>query len=505
MLRPRRRGLASVNAEVRDGIIPAAGSLTQTHDLGPPTSSQNYRLVALIIASALFMEFVDATVLATALPTMARDFGVPAPAMSVALTSYLLALAIFIPASGVLADRFGSRVIFRTAILLFMLGSLACGQAPTLPMIVVARFVQGIGGAMMIPVGRLVLLRSVAKKDMVNAMSWLLVPALIGPIIGPPLGGLIVTYLDWRWIFYLNLPVGLVGFWLVGRFIANFREDEPVPFDGRGFVLSGVSLGCLLFGFEMLSRPGEEEVAIALVIVGAIAGLLYVRHARGRKNAILNLALLRDDTFRLSVIAGSILRITQGAQPFLLPLMMQIGFGYSAARSGSITVAVAIGSLAMKAFAPRILRRFGFRRALVLNGILATAGYAVCGFFGPNWPAWAIFAVLAVAGFFMSFQFTAYNTIAYDGVDKRNMSSATAFYSTLQQLMLSIGICIGALALHGMMLLRGDALPTLADFSAAFWIVTGISLTATIWNVRFAADAGREISGHGSAGADEGG
>jgi MFS family permease len=315
---------------------------------------------------------------------------------------------------------------------------------------------------------------------------------------------LIVTYLDWRWIFYLNLPVGLVGFWLVGRFIANFREDEPAPFDGRGFVLSGVSLGCLLFGFEMLSRPGEEEVAIALVIVGTIAGLTYVRHARGRDNAILNLALLRDDTFRLSVIAGSILRITQGAQPFLLPLMMQLGFGYSAARSGTITVAVAIGSLAMKAFAPRILRRFGFRRSLVLNGILATAGYAVCGFFGPNWPSWAIFAVLAVAGFFMSFQFTAYNTIAYDGVDKRDMSSATAFYSTLQQLMLSIGICIGALALHGMMLLRGDASPTLADFSAAFWIVTGISLTATIWNVRFAADAGREISGHGGAGADEG-
>jgi EmrB/QacA subfamily drug resistance transporter len=504
MLRPRRRGLASVNAEVRDGIIPAADALTKTADLGPPTSSQNYRLVALIIASALFMEFVDATVLATALPTMARDFGVPAPAMSVALTSYLLALAIFIPASGVLADRFGSRVVFRTAILLFMLGSLACGQAPTLPMIVAARFVQGIGGAMMIPVGRLVLLRSVAKKDMVNAMSWLLVPALIGPIVGPPLGGLIVTYLDWRWIFYINLPVGLLGFWLVGRFIANIREDEPAPFDGRGFVLSGLSLGCLLFGFETLSRPGEERTALTLVAVGIIAGILYVLHARGRDNAILDLGLLRDDTFRLSVIAGSILRITQGAQPFLLPLMMQIGFGFSAARSGSITVSVAIGSLAMKAFAPRILRRFGFRRSLVWNGVLATAGYAVCGLFTPNWPSWAIFVVLAVAGFFMSFQFTAYNTIAYDGVNKHEMSRATAFYSTAQQLMLSIGICIGALALHGMMLLRGDSNPTLADFSAAFWIVTGISLTATIWNLRFAVDAGREISGHGAAITDEG-
>ncbi|QJU57649.1 multidrug efflux MFS transporter [Sphingomonas sp. AP4-R1] len=499
-MRPRRRGLASVNAEVRDGIVPAADALARTSDIGPPASSQNYRIVALIIASALFMEFVDATVLATALPTMARDFGVPAPTMSVALTSYLLALAIFIPASGVLADRFGSRVIFRAAILLFMVGSLACGQAPTLSMIVVARFVQGMGGAMMIPVGRLVLLRSVAKKDLVDAMSWLLVPALIGPILGPPLGGFIVTYLDWRWIFYINLPVGLLGFWLVGRFIANFREADPPRFDGRGFVLSGVSLGCLLFGFEMLSRPGEGRIAIALVAIGAVTGLLYVRHARGRAHAILDLTLLRDDTFRLSVIAGSITRITQGAQPFLLPLMMQIGFGFSAARSGSITVATAIGSLAMKAFAPRILRRLGFRRALIANGVIATACYALCGLFSPSWPLWAIFTVLIAAGFFMSFQFTAYNTIAYDGVDKSDMSSATAFYSTLQQLMLSLGICIGALALHGMMLARGHSSPAIADFSAAFWIVTAISLSATIWNLRFARDAGRQISGHAGSG-----
>ena len=493
--RPRRRGLASVNAEVRDGIVPAADALARTRDEGGAASTPNYRIVALIIASALFMEFVDATVLATALPTMARDFAVPAPTMSLALTSYLLALAVFIPASGVLADRFGSRTVFQAAIVLFMLGSLACGQAPTLPALVVARFVQGIGGAMMIPVGRLVLLRSVAKKDLVDAMSWLLVPALIGPILGPPLGGLIVTYLDWRWIFYINLPVGLIGLWLVGRYIANFREAQRVRFDGRGFLLSGVSLGCLLFGFEMVSRPGEEAVALGLVAIGLVAGLLYVRHAHGRRDAILDLTLLRDETFRLSVIGGSITRITQGAHPFLLPLMMQIGFGYSAAHSGALTVATAIGSLAMKALAPRILRRFGFRRALICNGVLAAGGYALCGFFGPGWPGWAMFAVLAVAGFFMSFQFTAYNTIAYDGIDKQRMSSATAFYSTLQQLMLSLGICVGALALHAAIVARGGAAPIPADFSIAFWVVTAISLTATVWNMKFAPDAGSEISG----------
>ncbi|SDA35450.1 MFS transporter [Sphingomonas sp. NFR15] len=494
--RPRRRGVASVNAEVRDGIVPAAGSLAKTQDLGPAVSGQNYRLVALIIASALFMEFVDATVLATALPTMARDFGVRAPEMSIALTSYLLALAIFIPASSVLADRYGSRTVFRAAILLFMAGSLACGQSRTLEMIVVSRFVQGIGGAMMIPVGRLVLLRSVAKQDMVNAMSWLLVPALIGPIVGPPLGGFIVTYLDWRWIFYINLPVGVLGVWLVGRFIANIKEDQPAPFDPRGFVLSGLSLGCLLFGFEMVSRPGEGGAATALVAIGVVAGIFYIRHARGREGAILDLTLMRDPTFRLSVIAGSLTRITQGAQPFLLPLMMQVGFGFSAARSGTITVATAIGSLAMKSVAQRVLRWFGFRRALIWNGVIATAGYAICGLFRPNWPVWAMFGMLAISGFFMSFQFTAYNTIAYDGVDKRHMSSATAFYSTFQQLMLSLGICVAAIALHLAMLANGHAAPALEDFSAAFWVVTSISLSATLWNVRFARDAGAEISGH---------
>ncbi|PZQ54298.1 MAG: MFS transporter [Novosphingobium pentaromativorans] len=496
MLRPRRRGIASVNAEVRDGIVPAAGSIAKTRDEGPAESGANYRLVALIIASALFMEFVDSTVLATALPTMARDFGVRPQEMSVALTSYLLALAVFIPASGTIADRFGSRTVFRAAIFLFVLGSLACGQSVTLEMMVASRFIQGVGGAMMIPVGRLVLLRSVAKQDMVNAMSWLLVPALIGPIIGPPLGGFIVTYLDWRWIFYINLPMGFLGFYLVGRFIANIREDEPARFDTLGFVLSGLSLGCLLFGFEMVSRPGESTMAAALIAVGLVTGLLYVLHARKRENAILDLSLLKDETFRLSVIAGSITRITQGAQPFLLPLMMQVGFGFSAARSGTITVATAIGSLAMKSFAPRVLRRFGFRRALVWNGVIATACYAVCGLFQPSWPVWAMFCVLGLSGFFMSFQFTAYNTIAYDGIDKKQMSRATAFYSTFQQLMLSLGICVAAMALHLAMMANGNAAPSLTDFSIAFWVVTAISLTATFWNLRFAPDAGAEISGH---------
>ncbi|MDE1916247.1 MAG: MFS transporter [Sphingomonadales bacterium] len=473
--------------------LPAPGSGAGSDG---PSRVVGYRAMAMIISCALFMEFLDATVLATALPTMARDFHVPSPEMSVALTSYLLALAIFIPASGALADRFGARRVFRLAIMAFMLGSMGCGLAPSLELMVVSRFLQGLGGAMMIPVGRLVLFRSVEKHEIVDAMSWLLAPAMIGPILGPPLGGLIVTWLNWRWIFYINLPMGVLAVWLVGRYIPNIRDDVTDRFDWFGFALSGVSLGCLLFGCEMVSRSGEEGLAVALLAIGVAVGLAYIRHARGRSGAVLDLTLLRDETFRLSVIGGSITRITQGAQPFLLPLMMQVGLGFSAARSGTITVATAVGSLLMKSAAPRLLRRFGFRRALAVNGVLAALGYGLCGFFSAQWADWAMFGVLTLCGLSMSFQFTAYNTVAYAGIEQEALSRATAFYATFQQLMLSLGVCAGAIALHGAMLAVGHEHPAVGDFSVALWSVCAISLTATIWNLRFAPDAGAEISGH---------
>ena len=464
---------------------------------GAAPARRNFRTVALIVASAMFMEQLDATILATALPTMARDFGVGAPAMSIALTSYLISLAVFIPASGAMADRWGSRTVFRAAIGVFVLGSILCALAPNLGLLVAARLLQGLGGAMMMPVGRLVLLRSVERRDLVSAMSWLLVPALIGPILGPPVGGLIVTYADWRWIFYINVPIGLLGMVLVTLFIDETKGEVAGPFDRWGMVMSGVSLGSLLFGFEMASRDGEGGTALALVALGLVSGALYLRHARRHPAPILDLALMRVPSFGTSVIAGSLTRITQGAQPFLLPLMMQLGFGLSAATSGLITIATAIGSLAMKALAPRLLRRFGFRDALMANGVAAVLLYGLCAFFRPDWPLPLIFGVLVVCGFSMSFQFTAYNTVAYDRISPRQMSAATSFYTTFQQLMLSLGICVAALALHGSMRWRDHATPQLADFSAAFAVVVAISLAATIWNARFAADAGHEISGHG--------
>jgi EmrB/QacA subfamily drug resistance transporter len=461
--------------------------------------AQNYphfRTIGLIIGAAMFMEQLDGTVLTTALPAMARDMGVSAPAMSIALTSYLISLAIFIPMSGRAADRFGARNIFRAAMMVFAAGSLACALAPNLALLVLARFAQGLGGAMMMPVGRLVLLRSVEKRHLVSAMSWVLVPAMLGPILGPPVGGLIVTYFNWRWIFYINLPVAAIGVALVSLFIPAVPGDPPRPADPFGMLSSSLSLASLLFGFELASHPGEGGRAVTLLIIGAAAGFLYLRHARRIRHPILDFRHMRDPAYGTSVIAGSLTRITQGAQPFLLALLLQLGFGLSAAQSGLTVLATALGTVAMKALTPRVLRRFGFRDSLTVCGIGASLGYMSCALFRPGWPFPLIFLLLMLAGFFMSFQFSAYNTIAYDKIAADDISSATSLYTTLQQLMLSLGICTGALALEGAMWVRGHAAPQFPDFSVAFIAVTAISLTATLWNMRFALDAGTEISGH---------
>ena len=467
---------------------------SQVFDLPKP----NYRTTALIIASALFMEQLDSTVLATALPTMARYFDVSPSHMSVALTSYILSLAVLIPASGHVADRFGARTVFSTAIVVFTLSSILCARAPSLPLLVAARLLQGAGGAMMIPVGRLVLLRSVDRADLVSAMSWFLVPGLIGPILGPPIGGLIVTYLDWRWIFYINVPIGVLGIVLTRVFIQNTRSTTRQPFDLRGFALSGVSLACLLFGFETMSRGvGETSVAVALIGAGLVSGVAYVVYAqRARMTPILDLSLMRIRTFRVSMLAGSLSRITQGAQPFLLPLMLQLTFGMSAAQSGLLTFATACGSMMMKAAALPILRRFGFRSTLIWNGILSSLLYATCAAFRQDWPHWSLFLVLAICGFSMSLQFTAYNTVAYDDVPSDRTAAANSFYTTFQQLMLSFGICTGALALTISKTVAGHLHASVGDFSTAFLIVTAISLLAAPVCLGYPRNAGAEMSGH---------
>jgi len=465
----------------------------------PPSgaSKPHFRTIALIVGAAMFMEQLDGTVLATALPSMARELGVSAPSLSIALTSYLISLAVFIPVSGRIADRFGARTVFRTAIVIFLLGSISCANAPNVAFLVVARFFEGVGGALMMPVGRLVLMRNVEKRDLIQATSWVLIPAVVGPILGPPVGGFIVTYLhSWRWIFYINVPIGLLGIVLVSLYISNSRGEVPEKTDYKGIFLSSLSLGLFLFGFELVSHDGKAPLALSFLAMGAILGALYIYHARVARDPILDISLMRIPTFGTSVIAGAITRLTQGAHPYLLPLMMQLGFGLSAAQSGLMTLATALGSISAKPVAPLLLRRFGFRDVLVVNGFFASAGYAICGLFRPGWPMPLMFVVMILSGFFMSIQFTGYNTIAYDEVEQDRMAPATSFYTTFQQLMLSMGICAGAAALQGAMVLRGHHVPSFTDFTAAFWTVALVSLTATIWNARFSHDAGTEISGH---------
>lgn len=468
-------------------------SETSPRGLAPRVST---RSTALIVASAMFMEQLDGTVLATALPTMAQSFHTAPLRMNIALTSYLLTLAMFIPASGKLADRYGSRTVFRGAIGLFTLGSILCGISQSLSFLVASRMLQGIGGAMMSPVGRLVLIRACSKSELVSAMAWLMIPATIGPILGPPLGGFIVTYVSWRWIFFINVPVGVLGVILVTVFIEEMRQREKTPFDGIGLLFSGTALACLMFGIEMASRgAGSLRATGGLMAGGIIAALLYARHARGHPYPILDFRLMRIPTFRFSVISGSFSRIGAGATPFLLPMMLQLGFGLSAAQSGLITFASSVGSLLMRLAAPGMLRRLGFRNVMTWIGLLATLLLGVCAALRPGWPMITIYALLLLFGFFQSLMFMAYNTIAYADVPRPEMSAATSFYTTVQQMMLSLGIAVSAAALAASIAIAGRPRPSVTDFSVAFLVITLLSLAAPAISSRLDPSAGAEMSG----------
>lgn len=454
------------------------------------------RLTALIVACALLMQNLDSTVVATALPVMAKAFGADPVHMNVALTSYLLSLAVFIPASGWIADRYGTRSVFRAAIIVFTIGSVLCGRADSLPFLVGARILQGMGGAMMLPVGRLLLLRSVQKSEIVSAMAWLTMPALIGPVIGPPVGGFIVTWWSWRWIFDINVPIGMLGVVLVTLFIPEVHEQRPGRFDGWGLALSGFCLAGMMFGLEIAGRGIVAPVVSASVIgAGVLAGVGYWRHARRHPQPVLDLTLLRVPSFRVSVMSGSLFRIGIGAIPFLLPMMLQLGFGESAAQSGLVTFASSAGALIMKPATQWALRHSGFRTTLFWNGILSALLLAICAAFRPGWPAAALYAALLLGGFFRSLQFTAYNALAYADIPRERMSAATSLYSTMQQLSLTLGISVGAAVLEIAIDLGGHSGPTPIDFSAGFLVVAFISLLAAPASLLMAREAGSELSG----------
>jgi len=453
------------------------------------------RIVPLIVAVALFMENMDSTVIATSLPAIAADIGTSPLALKLAVTSYLLSLAVFIPVSGWTADRFGARTVFRAAIAVFMLGSIGCALSASLTHFVIARMVEGIGGAMMTPVARLILVRSVDKRELINAMVWVTLPALVGPLIGPPVGGFITTYISWHWIFLINIPIGLLGIALATIFIEDVRVESPDPFDPVGMVLAGVGIGGLAFGGSVLGLDFLPTwLVVALIAIGAIASYAYVLHARRTAAPVLDLALLKIPTMRAAVIGGFAFRSGMGAMPFLLPLFLQLGFHLTAFQSGLITLANVVGAMGMKTIVPVALRRFGFRRILTVNAVISALTVAACAIFQPGMPFVILIAILIIGGFFRSLEFTSLNTIAYADIDHRHMSRATSLVAVGQQLSISVGVAVVALAVDLTLWWKGTTAITAADFQPAFIAIGLIAATSAFLFARMPHDAGAEIA-----------
>ncbi|MBV8603077.1 MAG: MFS transporter [Pelomonas sp.] len=456
-------------------------------------------LVPLIIACALFMENMDATVISTSLPVLARDLGVSPIALKLALTAYVVGLGVFIPICGWVADRLGSRSVFRAAIVVFMAGSLLCAVCTSLPELVIARFIQGLGGAMMVPVGRIIIFRAVPRTEFVRAISYLTVPALFGPVIGPPLGGFITTYFHWRWIFFINVPIGLLGIALATRFIENRHEEDPGPLDLGGLALSAVGGSCVMLGLSLVGGELVSEwVAFGLLAAGVLALYLYRRYVIvvRRRGAVplLDLSLLRIPTFQASVLGGSLFRIGLGALPFLLPLSLQEGLGMSAFESGTITCATAFGGLFMKGLAAPLLERHGYRTVLIFNALFSGIAIAACGLFTPHTPHWALVAVVLLGGFFPALQFTCLNSIAYAEIPSRDVSRATSLASVVQQLSLGMGVTIAGLTLQLSHEVQGHAAIVNTDFWPAFLTIGLFSVASIPLTRRLAPDAGDELA-----------
>ncbi|MEO5805077.1 DHA2 family efflux MFS transporter permease subunit [Devosia sp.] len=454
------------------------------------------RVTPLILAVALFMEQMDSTVIATSLPAIATDIGSEPVALKLALTSYFVALAIFIPISGWMADRFGAKNIFRLAIFVFMLGSLACSFSFSLESFVISRFFQGVGASMMTPVGRLLLVRSTPRNELVSAMAWLTIPALIGPITGPVVGGFLTTYLSWHWIFWVNIPIGAAGIVLATRFLDVVDARNPRPIDFVGFALLSVAFAGIIFGLSVVSLPALPIVYGYLTIsVGVVAAILYLWHAKRTKFPLLDPTLFRHRLFRSAILGGSWFRIGVGAVPFLLPLMLQLGFGLSPFQSGLITFISAVGAILSKFLTERMFARFGFKPVLVICGFMGGVLIATQGLFHADSPQFLLMLVLLVGGVLRSFFFTGSNALGYADIDNEEASQATAIVAVSQQLSIASGVAVAGAILELSSNMHGGTL-SLIDFQTAFFVVGGLSAVGGLLYLWLPANAGADVSGH---------
>lgn len=449
-------------------------------------------IVPLIVASAYFMENFDGTVITTALPSIARSFGSSAPAASAGITAYMFAVAIFIPVSGWLVDRYGSKTVFRAAIGLFTLASMLCGLSSGLIEFTATRALQGISGAMMLPVGRLIVLRSTSRAEYVRAMSLVTMPGVVGQIMGPLLGGFFASYLTWRWIFFVNLPIGLLGIGLVTLLMDEQAGELRAQFDWRGAGLVGVAVGCVIAGLSMMASSPEMSIAVPLLVVGVVSGVLAVRHLRACPHPLLELKLLATSTFSRGASGTFLFRLAAAAFGFVLPLLLQIVLGMKPFLAGVLVFSSAFGAFVMKGSAPPILRRFGFRSVLLCNGALSALSILICMWFGLTTPLLMIAMALLVGGFARSLQFAALNAVVYADVEPPLMSAATSFASMLQPLASAAGIAASALLLR---VSAGHGVLTAFDMRSTLLAIGLIALGA-VWPFLAMADmAGAELSG----------
>ncbi len=462
-------------------------------------SSAKSTSIALLVAGAFFMENLDGTIIATALPQMGRSFHVSPVDLNIGMTAYLLMLAVFIPISGWFADRFGARTVFVSAIVVFTLSSILCGLSNGLWEFTASRVIQGIGGAMMVPVGRLVVLRTTEKHDLIRSITYITWPGLVAPVVGPPVGGFITTYASWHWIFFLNVPLGVLAIALAALWVPNSREEQPKPFDWLGFVLCGTACVTFMYGLELIGRQDTPWLTTLLFLAcGCVLGVLAVLHFRRAPAPLINLSSLKMKTFAITIWGGSLFRIAISVSPFLLPLMFQVGFGLNAFQSGLLMLGLFAGNLGMKTVTTPVLRRFGFRSVLIVNGILTAFLILACAALTPRTPTIVILGVLFVNGLCRSMQFTSLSTIAFADIPKPQMSSATSFFSMVTQLSMGTGVAAGAIALRAAALLNkhSGGAPTVADFQVAFVLVSILMLVAVIDCFSLDPESGAEVSGH---------